>query len=159
MCIDKHSFKLHADNICIIALRMKDRIKQYIEHKGISAGDLATMLDVQRSNISHILNGRNKPGAALIEKLLLVFPDLNARWLLTGKGDMTAGVMDTSTSLDTKLPLNSDMAEQKKSEPADKVVKNNESGVPVIVHQDDVEKMILLFRDGTFATYNNRDNK
>ena len=66
--------------------KMKDRIKNFIEVKGISAGELATALDVQRSNISHILNGRNKPGASFIEKLLLEFPDLNARWLISLSG-------------------------------------------------------------------------
>ena len=35
---------------------MKDRIKEFIDYKGISAGELADLLNVQRSNISHILN-------------------------------------------------------------------------------------------------------
>ena len=52
---------------------MKDRIKSYMDYKGITAGELSLALDVQRSNISHILNGRNMPGAAFIEKLLLSF--------------------------------------------------------------------------------------
>ena len=67
---------------------MKDRIKKYMDYKNISAGELATLLEVQRSNISHILNGRNMPGAAFIEKLLVSFPDLDARWLITGDGEM-----------------------------------------------------------------------
>jgi len=85
---------------------MKDRIKQYIEYKGISAGELAVALEVQRSNISHILNGRNKPGASFIEKLLVVFPDLNARWLLTGKGNMVEGTPFASKPVvDNKIPI------------------------------------------------------
>ena len=52
---------------------MKERIKQYMDYKSVSAGDLSSLLEVQRSNISHILNGRNKPGASFIEKLLLIF--------------------------------------------------------------------------------------
>jgi transcriptional regulator with XRE-family HTH domain len=138
---------------------MKDRIKQYIEFKGITAGELAVMLDVQRSNISHILNGRNKPGAALIEKLLLVFPDLNARWLLTGKGNMNEGIEDSVKSIQAPLPLyaEKDTIEEPKS--AKVVQKNLETSLPVVGLTDDVEKMILLYKDGSFEAFNNRNKK
>src|SRR6056297_3599796 len=69
---------------------MKDRIKQVMDYKSITAGELADHLEVQRSNVSHILNGRNKPGALFIEKFLLAFPEISARWLLTGEGEMIA---------------------------------------------------------------------
>jgi transcriptional regulator with XRE-family HTH domain len=141
---------------------MKDRIKQYIEHKGITAGELAVILDVQRSNISHILNGRNKPGAAFIEKLLLVFPDLNARWLLTGEGIMNEEALETANTISTQLPLYTETEPEKKAETVEKVEKAEKierQSVPFVGNEDDVEKMILLFKDGTFATYNNRDKK
>lgn len=138
---------------------MKDRIKQYIEFKGIAAGELAVMLDVQRSNISHILNGRNKPGAALIEKLLITFPDLNARWLLTGKGNMTEGAAENGTEVQTNLPLYTKKEPEEKIKQANAVQKAETHTVPVMGADDRVEKMVLLFKDGTFATYNNRDKK
>lgn len=138
---------------------MKDRIKQYIEFKGITAGELAVMLDVQRSNISHILNGRNKPGATLIEKLLLVFPDLNARWLLTGKGDMSDEGVTNVVNSNTQLPIFTEKKPEEKGKPVEIVAKREEVRKPIIGNEDDVEKMILLFKDGTFTTYNNRDKK
>lgn len=70
---------------------MKTRIRKFIDHKNISPVELADQIGVQRSNISHILNGRNKPGAAFLEKFLRTFPEVNARWLLTGEGDMLSG--------------------------------------------------------------------
>ncbi|NOR74289.1 MAG: transcriptional regulator, partial [Draconibacterium sp.] len=90
---------------------MKDRIKQYMDYKSISAGELSSRLDVQRSNISHILNGRNKPGASFIEKFLVSFPDLDARWLLTGSGKMVETIVSTETSglfanKETKVDVN-----------------------------------------------------
>ena len=138
---------------------MKDRIKQYIEFEGITAGELAVMLDVQRSNISHILNGRNKPGAALIEKLLITFPDLNARWLLTGKGNMTEGVEDNAKT--EQAPLKPYTAKEKVVETIqpEAVPENIEGSVPFTVLGDKVEKLILLYKDGSFATFNNRDKK
>lgn len=134
---------------------MKERIKKYIEYKGISAGDLSASLDVQRSNISHILNGRNKPGAAFIEKLLLTFPDLNARWLLTGQGKMTNLREEENTPATSEIPF-PDKTLGKVAKPpqqndvkGEKVMEENTS--------EKVKKMILLFNDGTFATYKNRD--
>ncbi len=59
-----------------------------MDYKKLSGADLADTIGVQRSNVSHILNGRNNPGAQFIEKLLLAYPDLDAGWLLTGKGAM-----------------------------------------------------------------------
>lgn len=120
---------------------MKDRIKQFMDHKGISAGELATTLEVQRSNISHILNGRNKPGAAFIEKLLLTYPNLNARWLLTGEGNMMDSgeqkviVTDTSPKKDN---VKSEMVR-----PAESFLNENKQ----------VDKIILLMSDGTFIDY------
>ncbi len=53
-------------------------------HK-LNAGSFADRIGVQRSNVSHVLSGRNKPGFDFIEKLLLAFPRVSAEWLFTGK--------------------------------------------------------------------------
>jgi transcriptional regulator with XRE-family HTH domain len=127
---------------------MKDRIKKYMDYKSISAGELATQLEVQRSNISHVLNGRNMPGAAFIEKLLLSFPDLNARWLLTGNGEMlmegegfTAGEL-TQNTIETVKPT-------EKLQATSQVNVNDNFEKPI-------NKVVLLFSDGTFVDYNKK---
>lgn len=124
---------------------MKDRIKEFIEHKGISAGELATRLDVQRSNISHILNGRNKPGAALIEKLLMVFPDLNARWLLTGEGNMIDKDIKGIETFVTK-PVSEPQPNKIVSPPPEK---RKDEDKPI-------DKVVLLYKDGTFSAFSNK---
>lgn len=113
-----------------------------MEYKGISAGELATLLDVQRSNISHILNGRNMPGASFIEKFLISFPDLNARWLLTGIGEMISDnenviVKDTIKATEPLLPIEN--FTQTNSKP-----------------EKPIDKIILLYSDGSFADYNKK---
>ncbi|WP_346860334.1 helix-turn-helix transcriptional regulator [uncultured Draconibacterium sp.] len=136
---------------------MKDRIKQYIEQKGISAGELAVMLDVQRSNISHILNGRNKPGASFIEKLLLTFPDLNARWLLTGAGQMIEGV-ETPVQKNETLPFKPAVEVEEpvevKHNPAKKVQPEETSVNPE--EEDTLDRLVVLYKDGTFTTFKKR---
>ena len=123
---------------------MKDRIKKYMEYKNISAGELATQLEVQRSNISHVLNGRNMPGAAFIEKLLLSFPDLNARWLLTGSGEMLMDGENSTTREVTPQPIETIKPLEK---PQAKSIVN-------VNFEKPIDKVVLLFSDGTFVGYN-----
>ncbi|MDD4755554.1 MAG: helix-turn-helix transcriptional regulator [Prolixibacteraceae bacterium] len=127
---------------------MKDRIRQFIEHKGVTAGELAEITGVQRSNISHIFNGRNKPGAQFIEKFLLAFPEINARWLLTGEGSMF-----NESNIDN---ISSQRPVEVKSEPdvlygtGQKIPQNDEK---------QVQKLILLNSDGTFTIYREDQSK
>lgn len=46
------------------------------------------MIGVQRSSISHILSGRNRPSLDFVQKILKVFPDIRSEWLVMGKGPM-----------------------------------------------------------------------
>lgn len=85
---------------------MKDRIKEFMDFKGLNAGELAGKLDVQPSNISHILHGRNKPSAAFIEKFLQVFPEINARWLLTGSGAIVENLPEVPAGNQVSIPFN-----------------------------------------------------
>jgi len=123
---------------------MKDRIKSYMDYKGISAGELSLSLDVQRSNISHILNGRNMPGAAFIEKLLLKYPDLDARWLLTGEGEMIQNYSENDKIINPAA-----LREEK-------IINSEEKKAIAVMnpsYEKRVDKIVLLFSDGTFIDY------
>ncbi|MEG0517438.1 MAG: helix-turn-helix transcriptional regulator [Bacteroidales bacterium] len=65
---------------------MNSRLQQFLDLENLTPARLADMLGVQRSGLSHILSGRNKPGYEFINKLLVKFPAISADWLLTGKG-------------------------------------------------------------------------
>lgn len=67
---------------------MLDRILKLIHKKGLTASKFAEEIGVQRSSISHILSGRNKPSLDLVLKILEKYPTINTDWLLTGKGEM-----------------------------------------------------------------------
>lgn len=67
---------------------MKDRIVKFLASERISPAEFADKIGVQRSSMSHILNGRNHPSAAFLQKMLLVYPFLNPRWLMIGEGTM-----------------------------------------------------------------------
>lgn len=136
---------------------MKDRIKQYMDYKNISAGELASLLEVQRSNISHILNGRNKPGAAFIEKLLLNFPDLNARWLLTGIGEMVESVPAVEEKEAVKSVQSQHKKKEVEKETATKPIKQiKEDENKTLEFNQAVDRVVLLFKDGTFIDYSKK---
>jgi transcriptional regulator with XRE-family HTH domain len=68
---------------------MRNRIIQFIEREGITPSEFADKIGIQRSSLSHVLNGRNNPGFSFIQKILDAYPSLNSRWLLTGAGEMS----------------------------------------------------------------------
>jgi transcriptional regulator with XRE-family HTH domain len=64
------------------------RIELILKQNDLTSSAFADRIGVQRSNISHILSGRNKPGLDLLEKIIVNFPAINAKWLLTGEGEL-----------------------------------------------------------------------
>ena len=60
------------------------RIEQWMQQKGMTAPDLAKALDMNRSTVVHIMNGRNKPSLQFIVNLASYDSDLDLRLLLTG---------------------------------------------------------------------------
>ena len=79
---------------------MEDRIRKFMEYKGITPSELADTIGVQRSNVTHVLKSRNKPSFQFIEKMLQVYPDLNAKWLLLGTGPMVESTVKSRTLFD-----------------------------------------------------------
>lgn len=67
---------------------MKDRITEFLLKENISPAEFADKIGVQRSSVSHVLNGRNYPGATFLQKMLSSYKSLNPRWLLLGEGMM-----------------------------------------------------------------------
>jgi transcriptional regulator with XRE-family HTH domain len=67
---------------------IKDRILKLLNTENMSSAKFADLIGVQRSNISHILSGRNNPGLDFLQKVMHRFPLLNSEWLLLGKGEM-----------------------------------------------------------------------
>lgn len=69
-------------------LTISDRIASLLSDKKLSAIDFSKIIQVQRSTLSHILSGRNKPSLDLVERFHNAFPELSLEWLITGVGSM-----------------------------------------------------------------------
>lgn len=66
-------------------MEIKDRLRMIMDSHKLNAGSFADKIGVQRSNVSHVLSGRNKPSFDFVEKLLHAFPRVSAEWLFTGR--------------------------------------------------------------------------
>jgi DNA-binding XRE family transcriptional regulator len=69
-------------------MSLNERISKVIEYSKLSSSEFADEIDVQRSSISHITSGRNKPSLEFIIKIKSRFPEILWDWLVTGEGEM-----------------------------------------------------------------------
>lgn len=63
------------------------RLKQLIDHYELTASSFSDIIDFNRSTISHLLSGRNKPSLDFVLKLIKNFPEVSIEWLVEGKGE------------------------------------------------------------------------
>lgn len=151
---------------------MEDRIKKFIDYMGITASELADSIGVQRSNVTHVLKGRNKPSFQFIEKLLQIYPSINAKWLLLGEGNMLEGPAKPTTLFDTEAtqpvqPKPEEKVEQevvKEAPPvqeapaAPPVIKErkepeNDMSGALFGSEKPIERLIVFYNDQTFKVY------
>lgn len=87
---------------------MEDRLLRLLDTEQLSSSKFADVIGVQRSSVSHILSGRNKPSFDFLQKTLKAFPHLNADWLILGEGKMyeTADRLQGSNQFDQPAAKN-----------------------------------------------------
>jgi transcriptional regulator with XRE-family HTH domain len=137
---------------------MKDRLLKLLTQLGYSATKFADEIGVQRSGISHILSGRNKPSYDFIVKILNKFPELDAEWLILGKGVM----FKTGKSVEN-LNFSTESNPPGTAKTPDLFSVPVEKNQPPIIKQSDftkvtnvtyINRIIVLSTDGTFDVYN-----
>ena len=63
-------------------MNINDKIKQILIDKSLTPSYFADEIGVQRSSISHILSGRNRPSFDIIQKIIRRFPELGYEWIM-----------------------------------------------------------------------------
>ena len=106
------------------------RLKKVMEHHQLSATLFADKIGVQRSSISHILSGRNKPSLDFILKVTSQFTDVDIHWLLKGEGIFPKVEESNSPSTQSSLFDTSSTNEGKK-----------------------IQRIVTFYSDGTFDVY------
>ena len=138
---------------------MKEKIEFLLRNKGLTSPQLARMLEIQPSGISHILSGRNKPSFDLVVKILRAFPDIDPDWLLldgeqifrTGESAPTSSA-DIAPAAEVSLfgsveniEISRGSDEQKNEQTT--IFSNRQSS------QKAVKRVIILYADNTFESF------
>ncbi|WP_347174901.1 helix-turn-helix domain-containing protein [Polaribacter uvawellassae] len=110
------------------------RLKKVMEYHHLTASLFADKIDVQRSSISHIISGRNKPSLDFILKVTNTFKDVDIYWLLNGKGTFPKQVVEKISSHVPTLPF-----EEKQTINSDTEKK--------------IQRIVIFYSDGTFEEY------
>ena len=111
-----------------------NRLKEIIQHHQLSASQFADSIGVQRSSISHILSGRNKPSLDFILKVTNTYTDVDIYWLLNGKGS---------------FPKSSSSPTIAGNSPAFSSTNNNLESV----NHKKISRILICYDDGTFDEY------
>ena len=105
-----------------------EKLKKIIENEGLTASKFAEKIGVQRSSVSHVLSGRNKPSLDFILKINKSINNISLDWLLDN---------GTHKTVDSPAPI-----------PKNDTINNSDV-------KNELEKIILFFKDGSFKMYKN----
>lgn len=119
------------------------RIQQLIQEHELNASSFAERIGVQRSSMSHILSGRNKPSLDFLAKIEAAFEDVSYSWLLKGE--------DSESIEELPLPPALPNINESSLPPTiiDKI-KDDRSDASVL------HKIIHYYSDGTFEVFKKR---
>ena len=106
-----------------------NRLKKIMDYYAISAALFADKIGVQRSSISHILSGRNKPSLDFILKITSVFEEVDLYWLVDGKGHFPKLVSNNTLSSTPFSQLSPNIDGKK------------------------IHRIVVFYTDGTFDEY------
>ncbi|WP_456420701.1 helix-turn-helix domain-containing protein [Lutibacter sp.] len=120
------------------------RLKIIIDYYEISASILAEKMEIQRSSISHILSGRNKPSLEFVLKILKTFPEVELYWLLNGVGEFPKQTITKNEQ--PPLSLDSDGMKQPKK-------LNLENNTIAYKNEDEIDRIVIFYKNGTFKSY------
>ena len=127
-----------------------NRLQKILDFYNISATELSNQISFNRSTISHLLSGRNKPSLDFVMKVLQKYPEVELYWLLNGKG---------SFPLVKNIPSSSHLI-TKNIHPAEKEDNlTKEDAIPKVIsnsfNDNDVDRIVVFFKNGTFKSYKN----
>lgn len=134
-------------------MNIVDRIKTVIDENELSAAAFADKIGVQRSSISHILSGRNKPSLDFILKILHAFPAVESNWLLLG-AESEASETSTPQSLFPTTPTKT-IKEKPTETPIPDISEDTMDSNPSSQNKE-VERVTVFYSDGTCSTYTNK---
>tara|TARA_R110002073_G_scaffold72537_1_gene177329 strand:+ start:326793 stop:327167 length:375 start_codon:yes stop_codon:yes gene_type:complete len=118
--------------------KFAERLHKIMDFYQLTASSFADEIKVQRSSISHLLSGRNKPSLDFVLKVLEKFSEVDLYWLLNGKGSFPKKQATSTPSAPQKAPEASSYHATKTPTTSEK----------------EIDRIIIFYKDGTFQNYN-----
>ena len=144
------------------------RLKIVLKHYSLTSSTFADTIDVQRSSISHLMSGRNKPSLDFILKVITNFPEVDLYWLLNGKGSFPK--KEAPILLDNEVIKKTEkiniVNKEKESEiinqnpslfsKTEEIQKTEKVQTPEVNINNNKKliKVVLLYNDGSFEEFN-----
>ena len=145
---------------------IQDRLRIFMHFKKLNATQLSEIIDVQRSSISHVLNGRNKPSLEFVQRLVKEFPEVSFEWLVNGSGSLTktgTNVTPPSTTQTDDVVTNVTQEDTSTTTLAGSVRKDDAGQVSEPVNKpiqepdkesvSPIKKIVVFYQNGTFEEY------
>lgn len=150
------------------------RLETVFDYYSLSASSFADKIGVQRSSLSHLLSGRNKPSLDFVMKIVEVFPEVDLYWVLNGVGnfpkseiaeEVVAGFQNPSTlfhEVQNEEPKISMQQQDLFSEPSiekNRVNENSEEkfsntqNFETFKNDSTIERIVVFYKNGTFKNY------
>ena len=142
------------------------RLEIILDYYNLSASAFADKISVQRSSLSHLLSGRNKPSLDFIIKVIEVFPEVDLYWILNGKGtfpksENTSNHFEEVKSASIETPFiqteleSPDLFSATASKNFEKEIQPTEINhqTPTANTSSTIERIVIFYKDGTFKNY------
>ena len=129
------------------------RLEILLEYYSISASAFADKIGVQRSALSHLLSGRNKPSLDFVMRIVENYDDVDLYWLLNGAGPFPKNnTVENNNEIPAPIFSNEKHPEKVSEKPKPinyplRDVEENEN------NNADIDSITIFYKDGTFKTY------
>lgn len=144
------------------------RLEILLDYYSLNASAFADKISVQRSSLSHLLSGRNKPSLDFILKILEVFPDVDLYWILNGKGNFPKNSDENRTgiiaekTISAPTPISQNQIAENLFSPTEipvvkNIVENTNSivkeNITISTSSNEIDKIVIFYKNGTFKDY------
>lgn len=135
-------------------MNLNEKIRHILTMKDLSPSYFADEIGIQRSSISHILAGRNKPSLDIVQKIIRRFPDLGINWIFDDQDlpdvPETESIPDFPES-NRSIPVERELRTEKTVETTP--VQPNLPEPQKIAEKKQLERVLMFYTDGTFEEY------
>ncbi|GGD27823.1 helix-turn-helix domain-containing protein [Flavobacterium orientale] len=124
------------------------KLEILLDYYQLNASSFADKIGVQRSSLSHLLSGRNKPSLEFVLKVSESFPEVDLYWFLLNKGIFPKST-DAAT-IETVKQVNTEPEKESSSDLPKPLIPQNKG---IASNNKEIEKIVMFYKDGSFKSY------